>query len=491
MLQKLRPMLASASVGLAVALVLGRLSGLVRELVIATRFGVSLEADLAIILLTIPDLLVNLLLAGGLSAALVPKLRALSVDDGEALFRATAAIATAVFGLLGLSIALYPQGLFAIFAPGLIDETSIIRFSALMLLAVSIPLTATSGVTSAYLNSRDRFFVPGLGTLIFNICVVVMLLIPEPGNSLKMLAIGIFGGAAARLASQALLLPSRLFRSSQTMLFDKGFAVAFGAGILASGLTLIPTTLIRSAASLLDDGNVALFNYAQKLVELPVGILITALSIVVLSKLAALYADGKLEQAERDLRSALRLALLMASLIAIFGEAAAQSLARVVFLRGAMEETEVRAVGAIFQVLLTGVPFVAISTLASASLNARLRTVEVLHVTAWSIIALFFFAVPGFLERSIQLLAAAIVASQGVLALLLARRAGVRFWGTEGVINKSLLGPLAISFALALACALGAHWLQDISDLLSVAVCAIGFVSSLALAVGMMHDRSD
>ena len=56
-------------------ILLGRVTGFLREIGIASVFGISTEADITILMLTIPDVLVNLLVAGGLSAALIPEFR--------------------------------------------------------------------------------------------------------------------------------------------------------------------------------------------------------------------------------------------------------------------------------------------------------------------------------------------------------------------------------------------------------------------------------
>jgi putative peptidoglycan lipid II flippase len=70
-------------------LLAGRVSGLFREIQLAAAFGVSVSADVAVLLLTLPDLLVNLVLSGGLSAALIPRLRALPLQAAQALSRQT------------------------------------------------------------------------------------------------------------------------------------------------------------------------------------------------------------------------------------------------------------------------------------------------------------------------------------------------------------------------------------------------------------------
>ena len=66
--------LLQASTLVSLALLLSRLSGLIREQVLGARLGLSAEMDAAVLILTLPDLLVGLLLSGGFAAALVPAL---------------------------------------------------------------------------------------------------------------------------------------------------------------------------------------------------------------------------------------------------------------------------------------------------------------------------------------------------------------------------------------------------------------------------------
>ena len=176
---------------LAIALLAGRASGLAREVLLAATFGVSLQADVAVLLLTVPDLLVNILLAGGLSAALVPRLRGKSDQAAGQLFRRTGGWVVAAFSLIGVIVVAAPEALFAILAPGLPGPTRIVAGTAILMVALSIPLTALSGVSTAYLNAKDKFFVAGTGTLIFNLVVISSLLFLPAVNGLLGLAVAI------------------------------------------------------------------------------------------------------------------------------------------------------------------------------------------------------------------------------------------------------------------------------------------------------------
>lgn len=480
----IRASLLGAGSLLAVALLAGRLSGLARELTLAATFGVSLKADVAVLLLTIPDLLVNILLAGGLSAALVPRLRGLPEAQAGQLFRRTAGWVLLTFSLLAAFVAVAPKVVFTILAPGIPSAVNMLTDSATGLVALSIPLTALSGVSGAYLNARDRFFIAGLGTLIFNVVIVATLLGSLPIVGLATLAAAILAGATIRLLSQMAILPRSAFHFRQGRgQGSSSFAAAFAAGIAASSFTLLPVALIRAGASLLGSGNVALFNYAQKLVELPVGILITTISTVALSRLSLLYSEGRNAEAQETLIGALRIALFLGVMIVIFGTVAADPAIRLVFLRGAVTQEDVGAISKLFQIILLGVPFVAFSSLAMAALNARLLTTQVFRATVISVAFLPILALPGLYLSSGRMLMAAVVGSQIILALVLSKSAGLRALGSQGVLDRKSAKTFLYGLLTAAVAVVMMRFVSVENDIITLVLAGLGFISASAMSL--------
>jgi len=93
----------------AALLLLGRLTGFGREWLRSARAGASGNSDLAIVLLTLPDLLVILLLGGGLGATLVPVLQQLPAGQRQRLAAQVPLPLGAAFALLAVGLA-WPWG---------------------------------------------------------------------------------------------------------------------------------------------------------------------------------------------------------------------------------------------------------------------------------------------------------------------------------------------------------------------------------------------
>ncbi|MBX3625497.1 MAG: hypothetical protein KF892_10825 [Rhizobacter sp.] len=472
------------------ALLAGRASGFLRELLLAANLGVSAEADVAVLLLTLPDLLVNLLLSGGLSVALVPVMRT-APELAAALFRQASLAVGALFGLVGLSFALMPDAWFGLMAPGVPPPSASIGSTAVVAVAISLPLAALAGVSTAYLNSRDRFFVAGCGTLIFNACIVAALLawdLAAPSTVLAVLCWAVMAGSLLRWASQMLaLLRARAVRDEPSSLLLTGALLrAFAHGLMATSLLVLVPVIVRALASLTGEGNVAAVNYATKLVELPVGVLITTLATVAYPRLSELHATGQVVLARGELANQLQRALLLSWVVLGFGACFTGAVVDVLFGHGQMGAEAVDRIVLLTQIALLGVPLVGISSLAAADLNARGRTDLVLKLTVGCLLALPILAWPALRHDSPAALVGALVGFQLALALALGVATEVRWREVGGVKMLNAVaastGPLAFGVALDRGFALTDGFVRS-------ALALPFFVCSVVLGVRLLSRR--
>jgi putative peptidoglycan lipid II flippase len=444
---------ASGIVG--ATLLAGRVTGLLREIELAGTFGVSESADIAVILLTLPDLLVNLLLSGGISAALIPRLRALPLAESIQFFRKVIWWVLLVFAVPAAAVVMAPSYLLGVFAPGL-SLNSLAPLTTLAI-AVAIPLTAASGVTSAGLNARGQFFVAGCGTLFFNTVIITTIWINASSSvdPHAMLAVGVLIGALIRLATQVASLPKAwLVGESCLKLPDSAFLKGFMSAVVSTSMALLVPVVIRALVSIGQPGAIASLNYALKLVEVPVGVFITSVSTVALTQLSVHHGRGEVQEARRirdqGVRKAVINALAAASLLAYFAE----SIVGLLYSGGPMNAHSLDRVATLTRVLLVGLPFLAISSISSAELYARSKHSVVMRGTTMSLLLFPVFLMPGVLKASERMLAFAAVLFQATLALILARSAGLfndrrstwldRTFLTQLVVLTSVLGGVSI-----------------------------------------------
>lgn len=347
-----------ASMIVAAFMLLGRITGFLREIVIAQIGGASQQSDVMIVFLTFPDMMISLLLGGGLMAALVPAFRSLPGGAGFALFLRAGLLIGITFSGLALVIALFSDAAFGIVAPGWTKDLVTQMTPLFRITLIALPVTAISGVAVAFLNSKERFTFGAIGTLIFNICLITALLLFVRLSPAVAVVIGILGGTALRLVVQ--LSATRRFWEAPdfTASYDRTgllrrFAGSFG---FFSILALLPP-VARAYASLIEPGALSMFNYAYKLMELPMAIIVTAIVTVLLPHLSGNVRNAELDLAARNLGMALRAVSILLLGIAIATIFQAETVVRTVFFGAPFTAGQFHALGVIVALGFIGLPF--------------------------------------------------------------------------------------------------------------------------------------
>lgn len=367
-----------AGIALSIAILLGRISGLIREMVLASQFGAGASADMAVLLLTLPDLLVSLLLSGGLTATLTPAFRRL--PDAESVQLLVQSSFWVLLFLSGLSfvMAISPPIWLDLLAPGLEASTVNSTIPASRLVLLALPLSGLTGVFSAFLNSRDKFFLPACGTLVFNATFILGLLKLAPSGTTPVftLALIVVLSAAMRWFLLGTMLPNLHIRKAWAQqLINKPLVIRFAQALLASCVLILYPVVARSIVSLQGTGQIALFNYASKLVELPLGIAITVISAIALPKLATLFADpARLSKAFETWRHACNVTLILSLAIFLSCIGNLSLISSLIFGHGRLEPAQVHALASIAAFGFISILFQSIHATLSAGCHARLDT---------------------------------------------------------------------------------------------------------------------
>lgn len=479
--------LVSASVVLSLTLLLGRLSGLVREIQLGAIFGLSREGDFAIVMLTTPDLLVNLLLAGGLSAALVPEFARLDACGRARVFGVTSLLVLALFGTIGIVLAFFPALLLLAFAPGYAGTPPNAYALPYAIAALAIPLAGLTGVASALLNSQHRFFVAGTGTLVFNLTIIlVLILLPSGQQSLLVLATGLALAASLRYISQVVAtLPHMNWAGVPDSNADyHRLAFRFIQALGAATIVLSIPVILRALISLNGEGNIAAFNFATKLVELPLGIAITTISTVAFPALSRAFSANDGPEQMRVYESGIRRALLLALCITIPGVWFSYPLVELVFGRGRIGPSDLALVSDLARLGLLTLPLIAVSSMATTLLNARGQTGLLFKVTLASVCVVPIGALPGLWSADARLAMAALPVFHSVyaIALVLAARQPV-FAGWYGAW-RGLFRPAFAAVVATALCAMLASITGTDSAIVGAGLALVAMLVAVVAADG-------
>ncbi len=391
---------ASASFLLSVAIMAGRLAGFLREILLGSTFGITKESDAAVLLLTLPDLLVNIVLSGGLSVALMPIFKGEDQHYSRLIFHKITLLIFIVFSIFSLIVFNYPEYLFKIIAPGF-DATIFEGDFYYFIVSVSIVLTALSGVTTVFLNSKKIFFIPGCGTLVFNVSVIILLFFNKFFYGFRGVALGIFIGALVRFLLQLKDLkvnPSIFFESIKTKL-PVGLKKDFIFGFLSMSFMALIPVIMRSYASLFGDGHLSLFNYVFKLIELPLTVLIISLTTVAYPALSEYANRRDSDSISNTLLILLKKISFLSCIIVLLGLLYAHQAFDLLFNNGRISGDSILQMESLFRLGILSIPFFGISYGLVSFLNSQKRTSFVLISNA---IAAVLFCLNCELSRLLQ-----------------------------------------------------------------------------------------
>lgn len=276
-------------------LLLGRITGFIRESFVAATFGVSSEADVTLLMLTVPDLLVNILVGGALGAVLIPEFKA-NPDSSRKLLFQTAIFFGVLFAVLSAFLFFNSSLLVEIFAPGFENEKKLIASIRLSWVIWLIPLTILAGITASYLHFKDKFAIAALGTFIMNSSIILgLFLVQLEFGTGYLVAIFILLGGFLRLSSQVLFVGINWspLSSFNSILLTKEILLRYVEAVFSGSILLIIPILVRAFSSFLGDGSLAIMNYSTTLIDFPLAIAITVLSVSFFPKLSESFLDNK------------------------------------------------------------------------------------------------------------------------------------------------------------------------------------------------------
>ncbi|MFQ3622366.1 MAG: murein biosynthesis integral membrane protein MurJ [Acetobacteraceae bacterium] len=345
-----------------------RVLGFVRDIMVAAALGAGPAADAFFVALKLPNVFRRLFGEGAFAAAFVPLFAGTLAAEGRVAARrvaegALSVLLAALSGLTLLAILFMPQAM-AVLAPGFLDDP--VRFPlAVELTRITFPyllLVCLVAAMSGVLNGLDRFAAAAAAPLLFNAALIGGILAAEAtaGSVAHGLAWGVAAAGVLQLlalawalhaAGMPLALPRpRLTPEVRTLLRR------MGPGAIGAGVTQINLMVDVIIASFLPAGAIAFLYYADRVTQLPLGVIGTAVGTAVLPKLSREARAGESGAAVATLNRAVELALLLTVPAAVGLGVAAWPIIRVLFGRGAFGEADVAATAAALAAYALGLP---------------------------------------------------------------------------------------------------------------------------------------
>lgn len=348
-----------------------RVLGFARDVAIAGLFGTGFRADAFVVAFQFSNLVRRLLTEGALNSAFVPAYLRRRDEGGETAAGAFAGqvtgTATLILIALAILLALAMPLLMLALAPGFTDQpqrmTLAIELSRLMLpyLVLAGPVAVLMGV----LNANHRYSTAAFAAVTFNVvvlCAIAVVFALHWGDSDRsawMIAVAIATAGLCQLALVGVAVWAGPEKATPLCLLprDEGkrFAALAVPGLLASG---IPQLSMIAGAMLASDwpGAVSYLYYANRLIELPLGIVGIAIGTVMTPALSHAMRGDDQELAPRTVRHGIELSLGLAMPAAIALLLLAYPIVRILFERGAFTVADSSSTASMLGAFALGLP---------------------------------------------------------------------------------------------------------------------------------------
>ncbi len=358
---------------------ISRILGFVRDLLIAATLGAGPIADAFFVAFRLPNLFRRLFAEGAFNAAFTPMFAEALTQSGPAAARRTAEEALAVVivaAILTTAVAeVFMAALVAALAPGFVDDAAQFQRTVEMarLAFPYLALMTLMALVGAVLNGVGKFAAAAAAPVLLNLIAITALLGfadlgRSPGHVLAA-AVTIAGVAqllmvviAARRAGYDI----RLKRPRLTA-GVKRLGRLMAPGVLAAGATQINIFVGSQLASLLSVGAISHLYYADRVYQLPLGVIGVGLSVALLPQLSREAQAGDEPAARASLARAVELALWLTLPAAAAAIAIPELLVRALFERGAFTDADAAATASALLAYAAGLPaFVLTKALAPA-----------------------------------------------------------------------------------------------------------------------------
>jgi len=293
---------------LMLTMVISRLLGYLRDVFIYDKFGQNRITDAYNAAFSVPDFIYMILVGGALSAAFIPVFSSYIAKNQEdegwqvvSIVFNWVAVLTVI--MVGIGYIFTPQ-LITLLVPGFDAAAMNMAVNLTRIMFLQVVFMSLSGISMGILNSYKIFWAPAVGSVCYNLGIILgglLLAAPIekhfPGYGIAGFSVGVVVGAAVNLLVQ---LPS-LKKVGVRYHFSfnlrhpgvQRLMILMLPVLIGLSVTQINLFINQNLASNLPEGIVAALRTAQRIMQVPIGVFAIAIAVAVFPTLTGQYAKGE------------------------------------------------------------------------------------------------------------------------------------------------------------------------------------------------------
>ncbi|MCI0477312.1 MAG: hypothetical protein L0Y55_13770, partial [Anaerolineales bacterium] len=293
--------LVSAAAIIAAGNVASRVLGLAREMVIAYLFGATGLVSVFRVAATIIQTLYDFLVGGMVSAALVPVFSDFaSKENRDELWRVASVVLNVLAIFLALAVIvleLFAPQLVWILGSGYDAELQRAAVEMLRLVLPAVFFLGMSGIVTGLLYSLKRFTYPAFTTAAYNAGIVIVALALTPIFGITSLIVGVLVGSALQVALQLPALRDMRYHFAIDFSHPalRRILKLYAPVVAGLSISVVSVAIDRNLASHTGPQSLAWMQNATVLVQLPLGLVATAISFAILPTLSSQYSVSSIQ----------------------------------------------------------------------------------------------------------------------------------------------------------------------------------------------------
>jgi putative peptidoglycan lipid II flippase len=472
--------IARAASIIALGNVASRILGLARDTVKANLFGATGLVSAYETAALVPTLLYDLLIGGMVSSALVPVFSEYAQKDRRELWRLASLVITlaaVALAALALIVELAASLAARLISGGLESQLLDQAAGLLRITVIATVFISLSGVIGGLLQALKRFTLPAFTAAVFNAAIVAGALLLGPRLGIASMAVGLLVGAMLQVLLQLPALRDAHLRLAWDLRHPglRQIGRLYLPVILGLAINQLAIILSFNLASHANEEAISWMRYATTLIQFPLGLVATAVSIAILPTLSqhsALASPNGNVAFKATLARGMRLVLVLIVPAAVGLLVMARPIIALLFEHGQFSPADTSAVTRVLHFYLPGLAFAAVDVLLVFAFYARKDTLTpaIVGMIANVVIYLLAALAPSqILSRPLEVADLAFANSVQwishalIMLWLLGRRVGgLRGFGLRNLTLKALAGSAAMGIATWLVVALLESSRQDI-----------------------------
>lgn len=304
---------------MSTATTMSRVSGYIKDMVLASFFGATYVADTFFVAFRIPNLLRELFAEGSMSSAFIPVLTEYSTKHGEEeakrIVRIVFTFILLVVGLITLIGIIFSPAIVRLIAPGFIPIPE--KFALTVLLTrIMFPFLlfiSLASLVMGALNIKKVFFIPAFAPVMLNLSIIISVIFLSGYMREPIIAVAI--GVTAGGFSQFLFQVPSFFKKGYDLRIDadlrhealKKISILLVPATMAMAVSQINIFISTILASFLKEGSITYLYYSMRLIQFPIGIFGVAMGMAVLPLFSEHASKGELNLLKKDFSFSIRL----------------------------------------------------------------------------------------------------------------------------------------------------------------------------------------